>query len=357
MPEIVVLVVVCGVVLLLYVPRAQARHLVTVRQRNQFDAENEARRTLVQMFGGAFFLGGLAFTWLQLQTAERGRSTDQFTEAVTLLSSDSIITRIAGVHALDDLAATSDAYRAPVLKTLSAYVRLRAARDAPIRGTTIPYFSIQRAHQEDLCVPSGFQAPRPPFEEAEPKPDVDVVAVVEVLAQRKWTSDVVPNLGNTMLGGLTLEHARLSGAILLGTDLRGADLRYAQLADTSLRFANLFEADLRGARAPRADLCLANLLGASLHGATLRGVDLRGANLRGAHFDEADLTGARLEHADLTGAVLTDAQLSGATFDNAVLSRTDLRGTDLSEAVNLPAWKEEDVIIDQDTKLPSPAKR
>jgi hypothetical protein len=70
---------------------------------------------------------------------------------------------------------------------------------------------------------------------------------------------------------------------------------------------------------------------------SLLGANLKGANLKGAH-----LHGANLKGADLRGAYLKGADLKGA----------DLRGADLRGAATLNQEQIDQVIRDEDTKLP-----
>ncbi len=82
-------------------------------------------------------------------------------------------------------------------------------------------------------------------------------------AWRDENPDVMPDLVETNLSGVTLEWANLFKA---------------DLTDATLFEANLFEADLSGA----------NLTGASLLNATLIGAELSGADLTGATLSKAD---------------------------------------------------------------------
>src|SRR5918911_2595826 len=70
---------------------------------------------------------------------------------------------------------------------------------------------------------------------------------------------------------------------------------------------------------------------------SLLGANLKGANLKGAH-----LHGANLKGADLREAYLKEADLKGA----------DLRGADLRGAATLNQEQIDQVLRDEDTKLP-----
>ncbi len=80
---------------------------------------------------------------------------------------------------------------------------------------------------------------------------------------------------------------------------------------------------------------------------SLLGANLKGANLKGAHLPGANLKGADLRGADLREAYLKEADLKGA----------DLRGADLRGAATLNQEQIDQVIRDEDTKLPDHLQR
>jgi uncharacterized protein YjbI with pentapeptide repeats len=75
---------------------------------------------------------------------------------------------------------------------------------------------------------------------------------------------------------------------------------------------------------------------------SLLGANLEGANLKGAHLPGANLIGANLRGTDLREANLKEANLKGA----------DLRGVNLQGAASLNQEQIDQVIRDEDTKLP-----
>ena len=86
----------------------------------------------------------------------------------------------------------------------------------------------------------------------------------------------------SLLIGISLTEADLSGANLALAILSGADLSGATLSSAYLKNARLFKAKLSEAF----------LIGTDLSGADLREADLTGAKLEGANLRKADLTGA-----------------------------------------------------------------
>ncbi|MBT9311667.1 pentapeptide repeat-containing protein [Leptothoe kymatousa] len=147
---------------------------------------------------------------------------------------------------------------------------------------------------------------------------------------RKSRSDVVPDLANADLSGMSLAGINLSEA-----DLQHADLSYAELPG-----ANLQRASLGGVNLQEAFLFAANLGGASLWGARLVGlnlsdINLSGADLRKADLAETDLQRADLSEADLRGANLSRAQALGTNFYRAVFTTACLEDWNINSATVL----------------------
>jgi uncharacterized protein YjbI with pentapeptide repeats len=144
-------------------------------------------------------------------------------------------------------------------------------------------------------------------------------------------------LEESLLFGVFLVRANLSGAILSGAHLNHAILTGAELVQTDLSLAILRDANLDVASLNQAGMIDADLSSATLQGATLLGTDLTRADLSGARLQRANLTLAILNEADLTRADLseanlTKASLAGANLQGANLTGADLSGADLSDA-------------------------
>ncbi len=116
----------------------------------------------------------------------------------------------------------------------------------------------------------------------------------------------------SILRGIALERADLSGADLKELDLREADLLGADLSSADLREADLREADLSVADLREADLHDDNLSSASLYDANLGYANLGYANLSDANLFKVNLSGATLFAADLNNVFLNQADLSDA---------------------------------------------
>jgi uncharacterized protein YjbI with pentapeptide repeats len=330
---------------------------------------NEARATLLQAFGGAFFLVTAFLTWRQIQVNREGQITDRFSRAIEHLGTeDKLEVRLGGIYALERIANDSTREQGTITEILTAYVRRHGGRPA-----TAP--SGDSADQPTDPLPMRARAP-------------DLQAVMTVLGRRPPTDADLLQLAGVDLRGASLPDANLQGANLSGADLSGiefcgADLRGADLRDAEFRRADLTGARLAGARLQHADLWSADLTGADLAGAnlghanlreaclvrskldranlananvgearlqeaTLRGAQLKETNLWGANLVGVDLRGAGLEGSTLVGASLGRAILDGATLSGTTLDGVDLAGARADGATTWPAgfdWRSAGVVV------------
>ncbi|TMR91563.1 pentapeptide repeat-containing protein [Nonomuraea basaltis] len=291
--------------------------------KDQADALNAVRQTVLTAIAGTTVLIGLIFTGRTFYLARRSQVTDRFGRAVVQLASDRAEERLGGVYALEHVMAESARDHITVVNVLATFVRARTQR-LPAKKTFWLRFAARRAEER-----------LPPDTE----PSADVAAALAVLARRpeRYEPHRV-DLRRTALPGLMLRAfefthpPRLSRMFLTWSDLRGADLRGV---------------DLRGSM-----LSLADLRRAALHGVRLDGAQLRQADLRGTH-----LGGASLVEADFTGADLRDAAVTAAQLASAIVDET----TRFSAALAADPWVRARVAactavraLDDGTKCPKP---
>ena len=312
-------------------PKRQADRLrLTIRDpKARADVEDNFRKTIGQLLGGAAVLLGVGFAYIQFSQQQQ-TSQQQLQASRDLLISNqvskgfeqlgnenSVVVRLGGIYALEGVMNTSKEYHKPVLEALSAFVRY-GTRDATGDGRPAP--DIQAA----LTV-IGRRAkidtgkPDPPLPLIGHMPKANLLGVDLTSADLRFAKI---NTGKPDLTGAHIPKADLQGADLSGADLRSADLRFADL-----RFADLSDANLRGANLIGADLSDAALGDADLRGAYLGRANLGGTNLGGADLGDADLGDAYLIIADLRGTYLGGANLSGANLSGANLSGANLIGT------------------------------
>ena len=292
------------------------------------DVEDNFRKTVGQLLGGAAVLFGAWLAFLQFsqqqQTAQIKQQqqvaqqqqqaahdlliSNQVSKGFEQLASDKIAMRLGGIYALEGVMNTSERpeqYRGPVLEMLCAFVREYTI------GKTV-------------------------FE----KPAIDIQAALTVIGRRKGQE--LPDLAKANIPG-----ANLSGANLRGADLDSAHLNSAYLSGANLSGANLLGANLSGANLTSAKLNRVDLTGADLTGANLGLADLNGAYLSSANLSGANLGGANLRGADLTGANLRGANLRGANLSVAYLI-----GADLTGAKNLIQTQLNEACGNSETELP-----
>jgi hypothetical protein len=228
-------------------PKRQVRKLdIQIHDpKARADTEDNFRKTIGQVLGGAAVLVGAAFAYLQF-SAQQQATPDQLQSAHDLLISNQVskgfeqlagkemAMRLGGIYALEGVMNASAQYHRPVLEALCAFVR-----DGTTRGSI-----------EEKTVEKGKPTPPVPenVKDTEKKPAIDIQAALTVIGRRKSGPGMV---------------------------------------------------DLAKANIPSADLTMANLIGANLIGANLNGANLIGANLNGANLNGADLTSAHLNGAYL----------------------------------------------------------
>jgi uncharacterized protein YjbI with pentapeptide repeats len=267
-------------------PKRQVERLkFTIRDaKARADVEDNFRKTVGQLLGGAAVLVGAGFAYLQFtqqQEIAREQMLHQQLAAHDLLISNQVAKgfellgnkdnqiqqRLGGIYALEGVMNTSEQYYQPVLEALCAFVRDRAA------------------------------------ETSEGAIGSDIRAALYVIGRRVDLSfgEAVPDLQKVHLPKADLSNIKLADARLADANLSGALLAYANLSRAFLSHANLSGAHLGGANLRRAYLADANLSGAYLADANLSGADLSYANLSEARFltqqqlDEACGTDVKLD--------------------------------------------------------------
>ncbi len=275
--------------------------------------QNEYRATLTQILGGGAVVIGIYFAWGNLKVAQEGQITERFTRAVDQLGAidkfgnSAIEIRLGGICALERIANESNKDCLPILRILTAYIRVNSYANKELKHGEI---------------------------------GEDIQAILTIIGKQKYSfnsEEFTPNLCDTRLCGAYLKGAHLEGAHLEGVHLEGAHLEEVYLDGAHLKGAYLKGAHLDGAHLKKAHLKGAYLKGAYLKGAHLEGAcliqtHLEGANIEGAYLEEAHLNEAHLEKAELGGAHLGGAYLAQAHLQGAYLTMTHLEGAYLLQA-------------------------
>lgn len=297
-------------VLLWWLPKLQVRSARwRLKDTEPPMAENEFRKTLAQVLGGLFVLGGFLFTWTELrQTAERtqeqlrilesGQITERYSRAIEQLASGKLEERLGGIYSLERIALDSADDHWTVMEVLTAFVRERS----PV-------------HLREELTAEELEDYRPPE---------DLQAALTAIGRRQWEDmrpgrEGEPRPGEYDAATDSGGRLNLSGAFLRSADLRWAHLAGAELYSSDLTYSDLEGADLTGARLGDANLCAAFLPEAVLVNAILSGASLEEAWLPRSDFREAFLewtvlSGTRL----LEAANLTQDQLDDACADGRI---------------------------------------
>lgn len=218
---------------------------------------------IAQSVAGVALLGGLFFTWWNmeiardttsrnleianetLRIAQDGQITERFSTAIEQLGDrNRPEVRLGGIHALERIARNSEDDHWPIIEVLTAFVRQNASRSSESMATSEPVES----------------------ESIKPPPDIQAILnvlgrTVKPFNQRADYQRV--DLRNTDLRGASFLRSNLEGVMLGGANLTSADFRQTCLRQADLTDAVLARADLRGA----------NLVDTVLVGANLNSTD------------------------------------------------------------------------------------
>jgi uncharacterized protein YjbI with pentapeptide repeats len=295
------------------VPRAQASSITDEEKR--LTAENELRKTLAQIIGGAAFLIGVYFSWQQLLLTERGQITDRFTHAIEQLGKPESSVRVGAIYALERLAEDDRARAWTVMDILARFMRdnlLSVTDYVPACTET------KRATEIDAALNVIGRISQAHADQLE--------------AYRQQAGDL--DLQNVSLCGVRLVAASLAKARLDNSRFDGSTFERVTLDGANLTGAHFEDAQMDGT-----SLVSANLLIAHAEGAALNGADLTDAVLKGAHLERCFLRKAKLVRANLTDASLTGTHLEGADLSDIPQEQLTQRQIDAA-------------IIDTTTRLP-----
>jgi hypothetical protein len=313
---------------------ARLRHAIR-DPKARADVEDNFRKTIGQLLGGAAVLIGAGAAYLQFQQQQTSAHdlliSNQVAKGFELLGNKDgqIDQRLGGIYALEGVMNTSEQYHQPVVEVLCAFVRDKTA--APGAGKVFEVIMQKLGGaptQDDLSPPAA-----------------DIQAALTVIGRRRTASERQMSARRRHPFWEVNWIVNLAGSRISKAQLSGADLFEARLDGADLRGASLLYADLSSAYLSRADLRRANLHGADLGRAVLERADLRAANLT------ADLRGAILVYADLRGALLDGAVLAGA-----ILRGANLSGASLGGVKGLTQAQLDTACGDGDTKLGPPLK-
>ena len=250
-------------------------------------SNSETLRNVGLLIGGALaFVFALWRGWVaerQAETAQKSLLNERYERGAEMLGSDVLEVRLAGIYALQQLAAEEPwQYHVKVVRLFCAFV-VHASKDTDAAA----YQETSRDVADHEVVWAGPDSNLPLR--------TDIQAAMDAICRRRKETVVMERYAVLRLG--------LTGARLNGIRLLGADLSYAILTGTDLSGAYLTEA---------------NLSNAWLDGANLSGADLMGADLSAAVFVrpvQSDLQPAKINRNPATG--LTQEMLDEACAEHS----------------------------------------
>lgn len=281
------------------------------RDKERLKLEDDARKTLAQIVGGAFILLGLAVTYntytlnIKKQDLDReGQMTDRFSKAVTHLGDDTLAVRLGGMYELERVAKDSKKDHGSVMEILAAYIREKS----PLIKTDQPDKSGETTERKPL--------------------PIDVQVALTIIGRRTVANDPLPleiDLSNCYLAGTNLAESDFQSTDFSGSDLSGANFHHTNFGwrgetqppdamSYNYPYTRFRKAELSGA-----DFMFANLFDADFSGANLTGANLEASNLAAANFVDTNLSGAKLPHSQdsktLIDGVWRDEHRSGITLE------------------------------------------
>ena len=207
-------------------------------------AEDDARKSVIQVVGGLALIAGLYFTGRNAWLMREGQITDRYTKAVAQLGDKALDVRLGGIYALERIAHDSHRDHWVIMEVLTAFVRERAPRKEKSVSPP-PNNTLRREEQPgDYIPPPEVRAQA----EHAPKLTTDVQAALTVIGRRQPQYDKPGGRLNLRETGLST--AALPVAHLANADLSGADLSGANLSGANLSGADLVRARLSGATSP-----------------------------------------------------------------------------------------------------------
>lgn len=278
----------------------------------------EAVRNLALVAGGIVAL--VIAVWRsraaqdQVRVSERDRLDRRFYTGVSLLSQKEVVSRLAGIRMLGQLAELEpNLFRDDVTRILCEFA---------CNPTAIDKSDSEDADDGDRRAAANTSR-REEIEKA-----IGVVSDCNTAALKEHPDAKLElNLPRLALHNAKLEQVNLSGANLRGARLVGVDFSGANLSDAKLAFSKLLSAKLNGANLTRADLTRATLSLADLQDTQLIETDLSYAELDGARMQ-----GIQIQDAIFTGAILSRAGLVPADSDGVVEALDEVIATGLTQA-------------------------
>jgi uncharacterized protein YjbI with pentapeptide repeats len=348
-------------------PKWQTRNLKDIKKGEKWQAENEFRKTLIQITGGIIIITGIFLSWQEFNQSREefrqsqgniksGQISSRYSDAIKLLSEDKTSSCIGAIYALEQIAIESPNYLQTVLDVLTAFVKnfqkiKYKNKEGKIGVIKIAEISGQLIDSDEERIDTAKEN----IEKSRDIKKIEICSEVQVALtvigriRYKVVEILEPKLCEKVKDlEKKIENFHKKKKLAKKEDsLKNLKSQLAQYQMELSEKIGTYCIDLSKTQLYNANLNKANLIGAKFSEAKLSGVELNDAKLMGANLSGAELTDAKLRRADLRGIDLSKANLRRANLSYADLrkdklnvykhkktnlSETDLREVDLSNA-------------------------
>ncbi len=193
----------------------------------------------------------------EIELSRKANASERYENAARMLGDQVLAVRIAGCHALENLAIDDEKMTTQCIQLLSTFiVNPFDDKNEPDKKKT----ENEPIKQDTQAAVNGLSAISLHYYEE----DKEIVLYVADLKNANLTGAhlIEADLAEADLKNVDFKNAKLSGACLIDTGLGQANLTNADLGGSELSGADLTGAELRGANLTRADLTAVNLIAA-----------------------------------------------------------------------------------------------
>jgi hypothetical protein len=270
-------------------PIYRTKTLRTKDREKAAELEDDYRKTVAQVLGGAALVVGFSWTFLKdqrtLEQSLHDSAGKQFAEVAKLLDSSKSAapSRAAGIYAFESVVNADESYSLPIQHTLIALI----------------------AAQPEI---------RPPDDNPPPHIASDVRAACYILGRLKPPKNNYDFAGQYLVGSYSMDAPSLVGATFRGSKLFRSDFSGADL--TGAKFEGAYMSDWEAYGWKGGD-SLTTTLANSTEWKLYKHVHYT------TYFDRANLTDAIFDEVDLNGVHFEGATLDGTSFRGADIGRTD----------------------------------
>lgn len=359
LPIGILTILVC-LIIIVYLPREQAKKLKGSTDEKKIEFENEFRKTVIQILGGIAFFSTFYFSYKTYVLSNEQQITNRFTETIKLLSDENREIRIGALYGLERICKDSEKDKISILQIINAYVRNRVPQVSKnLLHEYIDSFSNTSAFDDYSCPYYHSRlADVYKFQPDTLKQELDIQVAINILGTNNLElirlNFTALNLRGLDFGDLNLSNSDFSYSDLTEVDFLKATLDSCKFDNAVAKSTNFASTKLRGSSFSNSFLQDANFYQADLSNSYIGG----GACCHKCQFGESVFINGKLENnVDLRKTLFWDADLTNVSFEFANLDDTNLDGTiligaDLRSTRGLSINEIKKAKTDKTTQLP-----